>query len=108
MENRRWRMDQEQPSGSDSILHPRSSLPIFHTAFSLHIVPSMDAAAILDGLTDAQKEAVTHVDGPLLIIAGAGSGKTRVITRRVAYLIGLGIPPPSILRSRSPTKPPAR
>jgi DNA helicase-2/ATP-dependent DNA helicase PcrA len=56
----------------------------------------MEAAALLEGLTDAQKDAVTHVDGPLLIIAGAGSGKTRVITRRVAYLISLGIPPASI------------
>src|SRR5271170_396358 len=52
---------------------------------------------LLEDLTDSQKEAVTHVDGPLLIIAGAGSGKTRVITRRVAYLISLGIPPASIL-----------
>ena len=52
---------------------------------------------LLDDLTDAQREAVTHVDGPLLIVAGAGSGKTRVITRRVAYLIGLGIPASSIL-----------
>ncbi len=38
-----------------------------------------------------------HVDGPLLIIAGAGSGKTRVITRRVAYLMSLGIPQNSVL-----------
>ncbi len=52
---------------------------------------------LLDDLTDSQKKAVTHVDGPLLIIAGAGSGKTRVITRRVAYLISLGIPPAAIL-----------
>jgi len=51
----------------------------------------------LADLTDPQREAVTHVDGPLLIIAGAGSGKTRVITRRVAYLMSLGIAPPSIL-----------
>jgi DNA helicase-2/ATP-dependent DNA helicase PcrA len=56
-----------------------------------------DADSLLTDLTDAQREAVTHVDGPLLIIAGAGSGKTRVITRRVAYLISLGIPPTSIL-----------
>ncbi|MGH7179652.1 MAG: ATP-dependent helicase [Tepidisphaeraceae bacterium] len=52
---------------------------------------------LLSDLTDAQKQAVTHVDGPLLIIAGPGSGKTRVITRRVAHLIGLGIPAPSLL-----------
>jgi DNA helicase-2/ATP-dependent DNA helicase PcrA len=52
---------------------------------------------LLNDLTEAQREAVTHVDGPLLIVAAAGSGKTRVITRRVAYLIGQGIPPPSIL-----------
>src|SRR5271155_5066384 len=51
---------------------------------------------LLHDLTDSQKQAVTHVDGALLIIAGAGSGKTRVITRRVAYLISLGIPPASI------------
>ena len=51
---------------------------------------------LLEGLTDPQREAATHVDGPLLIIAGAGSGKTRVLTRRVAYLISLGIPATSI------------
>src|SRR5208282_1801965 len=52
---------------------------------------------LLDGLTEPQKQAVMHVDGPLLIVAGAGSGKTRVITRRVAYLISQGIVPASIL-----------
>jgi len=52
---------------------------------------------LLADLTPPQREAASHVDGPLLIIAGAGSGKTRVITRRVAYLISLGIPPNSIL-----------
>jgi DNA helicase-2/ATP-dependent DNA helicase PcrA len=45
------------------------------------------AHAILDGLTEAQREAVTHLAGPLLIIAGAGTGKTTVITRRIAHLI---------------------
>ena len=58
-------------------------------------VPTTDT--LLEDLTDAQREAVTHIDGPLLIVAGAGSGKTRVITRRVAYLIAQGIPATSIL-----------
>ena len=51
----------------------------------------------LDGLTDAQREAVTHLDGPLLILAGPGSGKTRVVTHRVAWLLEQGIPGQHVL-----------
>jgi DNA helicase-2/ATP-dependent DNA helicase PcrA len=56
-----------------------------------------DPAALLSDLTDPQKQAVTHPGGPLLILAGAGSGKTRIITRRVGWLISQGAVPASIL-----------
>ena len=51
----------------------------------------------LDGLNPQQVEAVTHGDGPLLIVAGAGTGKTRTLAHRVAYLLSKGIRPEGIL-----------
>lgn len=62
-------------------------------------MPSISSTEnLLSGLSERQREAVTHTEGPLLIVAGPGSGKTRVMAHRVAYLVGeKGVPPWKIL-----------
>ena len=59
--------------------------------------PYLRHVNVLHYLNDAQREAAAHVEGPMMVIAGAGSGKTRVLTYRIAHMMTLGVDPFSIL-----------
>ena len=83
-----------EPADSGDSSDPTGEIP--HPA-DTYVEPERGPSPFTQGLNPDQLDAVVHDDGPLLVVAGAGSGKTRVLTHRIAHLIDQGARPSEIL-----------